>query len=210
MCFYINGKLVGVGVVDVCPTIICSLYFWYDPILKPLSFGKISVIKEINFYQLLRKLACIDSGLNNPEHLGELFRYHNLGGFALGNGKVGYKAEFGPGELLCPISMKYAQVGYIDRNLAIAMKQATEEIKKAQNANKKASDNENFPQDSETQDDNQLAEMTDEVDEAHVKTLKKLLTDKQDSSINERRLYEGALDTLLNDEFGPSAIFGDT
>ena len=108
MCFYINRKLVGVGVVDVCPTIICSLYFWYDPILKPLSFGKISVIKEISFYQLLRKIACIDSGLQDPEHLGDLFRYHNLGGFALGNGKVGYKAEFGPGELLCPISMRYA------------------------------------------------------------------------------------------------------
>jgi len=46
--------------------------------------------------------------LDNPEHLGDLFRYHNLGGFALGNGKVGYKAEFGPGELLCPVTMRYA------------------------------------------------------------------------------------------------------
>ena len=51
--------------------------------------------------------------------------------------------------------------------------------------------------------------MLDELEEAHVKILKKLLTDKADSDLNERRLFEGALDHEPNEEFGDSGIFGD-
>jgi hypothetical protein len=52
-------------------------------------------------------------------------------------------------------------------------------------------------------------EIMDESEEVHVKILKKLLTDKHDKTLDERRLFEGQLDRLYNEEFGPSGIFGD-
>lgn len=190
LCYYINGKLVGVGVVDVCPSIICSLYFFYDPVLKPLSFGKISVVKEIQLFQLLRNMSQLNKNQSSPSKLGDLFKYHNLGGFALGNGKVGYKAEFGPGQLLCPITMKYAEVGYIDRSLNEAIRRMESETNP-----------EEIHHDGKIMDENW---------EEHVKTLEKLLFDNPNKPLSTRRLYSGQVGTLNeSNEFGSIGYFGD-
>ena len=195
LCFYINGKLVGVAVVDVCPSIICSLYFWYDPILKPLSFGKISVIKEIQFFQLLRNISLVNK---NTDGNGYKFKYHNLGGFALGDGKVGYKAEFGPGQLLCPVTMKYAEVGYIDRNLNHAIDRAKQQDPR-------------FKIETETLVEEEEG-MQDEQTEQYIATLHKLLFDSPKMKLEDRKLFMGnnlSLDSSENDDFGKNCYFSD-
>ena len=42
-------KLVAVGVLDVLPSGVSSVYFFYDPDYKHLSLGKFSALKEIEF-----------------------------------------------------------------------------------------------------------------------------------------------------------------
>lgn len=146
--FYLNGQLVGVSIVDMVPSMLITLYFMYDPRLKKFNFGKISILKEIELLRILRRLTKftnpgekldnegihiseITNDKNNPLLIPkfELFRYHNLGGFSLGNGKLGYKAEFGPGQLLCPVIMDYVDVGFLDRTLdAAAGDMKTEEL----------------------------------------------------------------------------------
>ena len=94
MCFYLDDELVGVSIVDVVSTMICSLYFFYHPKLKIYDFGILSVLKEIEFVQQKTK--------NFPQ-----FRYQNLGSFQKNNDKMIYKTSFGTGLILCPYSMGF-------------------------------------------------------------------------------------------------------
>jgi Arginine-tRNA-protein transferase, C terminus len=94
MCYYLDDKLVGLGVVDLSDTMLCSLFFVYDPILKPYSFGILSVLFEIQFVA--------DKHKHFPD-----FAYQNLGAFELDNQKMEYKMNFRPAELLCPYSMQF-------------------------------------------------------------------------------------------------------
>ena len=94
MCFYLDDKLVGLGVVDLADTMLCSLFFVYDPVLKPFSFGILSVLFEIQYVA------------DKQKHFPE-FRYQNLGAYELENQKMEYKMNFRPAELLCPYSMKF-------------------------------------------------------------------------------------------------------
>lgn len=96
MCYYLDDKLVGLGVVDLADTMLCSLFFVYDPVLKPFSFGILSVLFEIQFVADKQKYF--------PE-----FRYQNLGAYELENQKMEYKMNFRPAELLCPYSMKFVE-----------------------------------------------------------------------------------------------------
>ena len=94
MCYYLDDKLVGLGVVDLTDTMLCSLFFVYDPILKPFSFGILSVLFEIEYVA------------NKHKHFPE-FAFQNLGAYELENQKMEYKTNFRPAELLCPFSMKF-------------------------------------------------------------------------------------------------------
>ena len=55
--YKLDGKLVAVGVIDIVPTGIVSVYMWYSvskEVMK-LSFGVYSILKEIEFVQELSK-----------------------------------------------------------------------------------------------------------------------------------------------------------
>jgi arginine-tRNA-protein transferase len=47
--YKINNKIIAVGVLDLLPSGVSSVYFFYDPDLKFLSLGKYSALTEINF-----------------------------------------------------------------------------------------------------------------------------------------------------------------
>jgi arginine-tRNA-protein transferase len=47
----IDGRLFAVGVLDILPTGVSSVYLIYDPIFAFLKPGIISAIKEIEFVQ---------------------------------------------------------------------------------------------------------------------------------------------------------------
>ena len=42
MNYYVNGKLIGVGVIDIVPSGLSSVYFFYDPEYKNYRLGVIS------------------------------------------------------------------------------------------------------------------------------------------------------------------------
>jgi len=96
MKYYLDGKLIAVGVVDILPTCLYSVYFFYDPDYKHLSLGVISILKEIEYMREMQKyFPC--------------FRYYHLGGYVQDSGKMAYKTGYQPSELLCPITYNWVQ-----------------------------------------------------------------------------------------------------
>ena len=89
--YKLDGKLVAVGVIDIVPTGIVSVYMWYSvskEVMK-LSFGVYSMLKEIEFVQELSK--------HNPR-----MKYYYLQGWNGNNKKLSYKANYSPEEFYCP------------------------------------------------------------------------------------------------------------
>ncbi|CAG9320876.1 unnamed protein product [Blepharisma stoltei] len=87
MLHKIDGILVGVSVIDILPSGVSAVYFFYSSKISFLSPGIFSIMKEIEFVQ------------NN---LSERFKYYYLGFYINNIQKMKYKGEFYPSELLCP------------------------------------------------------------------------------------------------------------
>ncbi|KAF6207860.1 hypothetical protein GE061_016309 [Apolygus lucorum] len=87
--YWLNGKLIAVGVIDILPKCVSSVYFYYDPDYSHLSPGTYSSLREI---EMVRKLSSID-----PE-----LQYYYMGYYIHSCPKMRYKAKFCPSYLLCP------------------------------------------------------------------------------------------------------------
>ena len=92
--YRLDDKLIAVGVIDLLPTGVSSVYCFYDPDYSHLSLGKYTALSEINYTKSL--------GLDNY-YLG--FYIHNCP-------KMSYKAEYRPAELLCPTSLSWYPLEY--------------------------------------------------------------------------------------------------
>ena len=89
--YKLDGKLVAVGVIDIVPTGIVSVYMWYSvskEVMK-LSFGVYSILKEIELVQELSK--------RNPR-----MKYYYLQGWNDKKKQLSYKANYSPVEFYCP------------------------------------------------------------------------------------------------------------
>ena len=49
--YYRADRLIGVGLVDVLPAALSSVYFYHDPAWRPQSPGTFTVLKEIEYAQ---------------------------------------------------------------------------------------------------------------------------------------------------------------
>ena len=89
--YYLGDKLAAVGVIDVVPCGIVSVYMWYDNSkeVNRYSFGVYSAIKEIEYVCTLAK--------QNPD-----MKYYYLQGWNPNNKKLAYKADYTPVEFFCP------------------------------------------------------------------------------------------------------------
>jgi arginine-tRNA-protein transferase len=87
--YRLDGRLVAVGVVDVLPSGLSSVYAFYDPADKHLALGKYTALKEIEWTQRM--------GL----------QYYYLGYYIHDCDKMKYKADYGPSELLCSTSLEW-------------------------------------------------------------------------------------------------------
>ncbi len=76
-----SKKLVGVGIVDLVPTGISTVYFFWDPSLRDLSLGTYSALTEISLCQQWK------------------LPYYYLGYLVPGAATMNYKASFGSGEV---------------------------------------------------------------------------------------------------------------
>ncbi|KRX78869.1 Arginyl-tRNA--protein transferase 1 [Trichinella sp. T6] len=86
--YWLDGKIIAVGVLDILPNCISSKYFYYDPFYKFLSLGTFSAMKEI---ELTRHLAKIIPQLH----------FYYMGYYIHNCPKMRYKGNFHPSFLLC-------------------------------------------------------------------------------------------------------------
>jgi len=82
--YRLEGRLVGVGVVDLVARAASSVYFYFDPDESKRSLGTYSLVREVEF--------CRESGRD----------YLYLGFRVRGCNAMAYKANFRPHELLDP------------------------------------------------------------------------------------------------------------
>jgi arginine-tRNA-protein transferase len=76
--YYIEGKLIGVGFLDISLNALSSVYFIYDPDYKEYSPGTFSILKEIEIVKELK------------------LPYYNLGYWIKENKRMSYKGRFSP------------------------------------------------------------------------------------------------------------------
>ncbi|KAJ0266332.1 Arginyl-tRNA--protein transferase 1 [Hirschfeldia incana] len=92
--YRVDGRLVAVGVVDILPKCLSSVYLFWDPDYAFLSLGKYSAIQEINWVR------------ENQAHSPSL-EYYYLGYYIHSCSKMRYKAAYRPSELLCPLRFQW-------------------------------------------------------------------------------------------------------
>ncbi|XP_057523175.1 arginyl-tRNA--protein transferase 2-like isoform X1 [Amaranthus tricolor] len=92
--YRIDGRLIAVGVIDILPKCLSSVYLFWDPDFAFLSLGKYSVLQEISWVK------------ENQCHYPSL-QYYYLGYYIHSCSKMRYKAAYWPSELLCPLRYKW-------------------------------------------------------------------------------------------------------
>ncbi|XP_047346528.1 arginyl-tRNA--protein transferase 1 isoform X4 [Vespa velutina] len=87
--YWLDNELIAIGVIDILPSCVSSVYFFYDPEYSFLSLGTFSSLKEIYLTRHLNKIA------NN-------LKYYYMGFYIHTCPKMRYKARMKPSKLLCP------------------------------------------------------------------------------------------------------------
>lgn len=87
--YYLDEVLIAVGVIDILPECISSVYFYYNPDYNFLSLGTYASLREI---ALVRQLSQTCSRLSN----------YYLGFYIPTCPKMRYKSNVKPSYLLCP------------------------------------------------------------------------------------------------------------
>eukprot|EP01117_Protostelium_nocturnum_P009044 TRINITY_DN3244_c0_g1_i1.p1 TRINITY_DN3244_c0_g1~~TRINITY_DN3244_c0_g1_i1.p1 ORF type:complete len:589 (-),score=181.91 TRINITY_DN3244_c0_g1_i1:287-2053(-) len=102
--YRIDGKLVAVGVVDVLPKCLSSVYFFYDPDFTALDLGVYSALNEIDWV----KDKCKEV---------EGLHYYYLGFYIHQCKKMRYKAQYKPSDLLCPLNYTWVPLAEVTPKL---------------------------------------------------------------------------------------------
>ncbi|KAJ1667307.1 Arginyl-tRNA--protein transferase 1 [Coemansia sp. RSA 1813] len=97
-CYYIDGKLVAVGVIDILPKCVSSVYLFYDPAFSHLSLGSFSSLLEIALVRQLHR--SVSSNI----------RYYYMGYYIPTCPKMTYKARWRPADLLDLITLKWIPI----------------------------------------------------------------------------------------------------
>ncbi|XP_015280885.1 PREDICTED: arginyl-tRNA--protein transferase 1 isoform X3 [Gekko japonicus] len=87
--YWVDGRIVAVGVIDILPKCVSSVYLYYDPDYSSLSLGVYSALREIVFTRQLHEKA---SDLS----------YYYMGFYIHSCPKMRYKGQYRPSDLLCP------------------------------------------------------------------------------------------------------------
>lgn len=84
-----DGKLIAVGVIDILPRCISSVYFFYDPDYRSLTLGTYGSLREVQF---VRDLHEKNSSI----------QYYYMGFYIHSCPKMRYKGRLAASDLLCP------------------------------------------------------------------------------------------------------------
>ncbi|XP_039756399.1 arginyl-tRNA--protein transferase 1 isoform X1 [Pararge aegeria] len=105
--YWLDGKLIAVGVLDILPKCVSSVYFMYDPQHMNLTLGTYGALREIAFTRHLHTLC--------PE-----LKYYYIGFYIHSCQKMRYKGNFYPSDLLCPETYKWFPLQDCTQKLDIA------------------------------------------------------------------------------------------
>ncbi|KAM5321053.1 arginyl-tRNA--protein transferase 1 isoform 8-T8 [Glossophaga mutica] len=87
--YWLDGKIIAVGVIDILPYCVSSVYLYYDPDYSFLSLGVYSALREIAFTKQLHE--------KTPQ-----LSYYYMGFYIHSCPKMKYKGHYRPSDLLCP------------------------------------------------------------------------------------------------------------
>lgn len=88
--YRLDGKLVAIGVLDILPSCVSSVYLVYDPTFEKHSLGKISALREVSLAKEIH-----DAGVDGLQYLYLGYYVHTCP-------KMLYKGEYSPSYLLDP------------------------------------------------------------------------------------------------------------
>ncbi|CAE7113087.1 unnamed protein product [Rhizoctonia solani] len=97
--YRVDGQLIGIGVIDILPGCVSSVYFMYAPEWNSWSLGKISAIREATLAKEIH-----DAGV---ETMTSLY----MGFYIYSCPKMRYKGEYEPSYLLDPESYTWHPLG---------------------------------------------------------------------------------------------------
>jgi len=95
--YWLDEKLIAVGVIDILPRCVSSVYFFYDPDYGHLSLGTYASLREIAF---VRQLAETCPSIS----------WYYLGFYIHSCPKMSYKAQYKPSYLSCPESFRWSPI----------------------------------------------------------------------------------------------------
>ncbi|XP_017779303.1 PREDICTED: arginyl-tRNA--protein transferase 1 [Nicrophorus vespilloides] len=87
--YWLEDKLVAVGVIDILPKCVSSVYFFYDPAYRNLTLGTYGSLRELHYTRDLYKLR------PSIEHYYMGYYNHSCP-------KMRYKGKLSCSDLLCP------------------------------------------------------------------------------------------------------------
>ncbi|KAJ2851265.1 Arginyl-tRNA--protein transferase 1 [Coemansia brasiliensis] len=96
-CYYVDERLVAVGVIDILPSCVSSVYLFYDPEYSSLSLGTFSSLREIALvHQLNRSTRSI--------------QFYYMGYYIPSCPKMTYKGQWRPAELLDLVTFRWIPI----------------------------------------------------------------------------------------------------
>ncbi|XP_037394462.1 arginyl-tRNA--protein transferase 1 isoform X4 [Pygocentrus nattereri] len=81
--YWLDGRIVAVGVIDILPSCVSSVYLYYHPDFASLSLGSYSALRQLQ--------------KQSPK-----LSYYYLGFYIHSCPKMRYKGQYTPSDLLCP------------------------------------------------------------------------------------------------------------
>ncbi|KAM3183253.1 hypothetical protein ACTXT7_010699 [Hymenolepis weldensis] len=103
--YWLDGKrLIAVGVIDIVPGCLSSVYFFYDPEFSFLHLGTYSALREIAYVRYLNRTY----GPSVPA-LSDFAQYY-MGYYIHSTPKMRYKAAFSPSYLACPETYSWVPI----------------------------------------------------------------------------------------------------
>ena len=110
--YRINGELIAVSVLDVLPTRVASVYFFYNPDYRStLELGKLSALVEVWLAQSLGDFTAAHPELTTllPPGLGPAptTPYLDLNFYVHSCRAMRYKSSFQPSAIRCPVLQKW-------------------------------------------------------------------------------------------------------
>lgn len=118
-----RGQLIAVGVLDILPSCLSSVYLFYDPKHRSLELGRLSALREILLTQQLNEMNVIQAD------------WYYMGFYIFDCVKMRYKGEFKPSMLLDAQSNQWMPlekaVGFIRSGYSYGWQESNRDTPKA-------------------------------------------------------------------------------